>query len=178
MEETVLGRSREKEVLQRLLDSPRPEFLAIYGRRRIGKTFLINEYFEDKALLLEIVGAVDSPRDIQLARFAVELANKFPWIPKDVTFEDWDQALQALVEAIDRLTSLQPARKIVRGPLEISAALRRSLEHKKELFRKQTHTRSLLLTTLVTADGVKPGKHYHGVVDQQLTMDCLFLPKR
>ena len=39
----IIGRKHEIEELERLYDSDRPEFVAIYGRRRVGKTFLIKQ---------------------------------------------------------------------------------------------------------------------------------------
>lgn len=44
---TVIGRKKEISELRRLRDSGRPEFIAVYGRRRVGKTFLIDEVFRD-----------------------------------------------------------------------------------------------------------------------------------
>ena len=41
----IIGRKREKDDLMRCLHSKKPEFIVIYGRRRIGKTFLVREYF-------------------------------------------------------------------------------------------------------------------------------------
>ena len=41
----IIGRNREKDVLSNCLLSKRPEFVVVYGRRRVGKTFLIKEYF-------------------------------------------------------------------------------------------------------------------------------------
>jgi len=46
MERTIIGRTHEKKVMKKLLENPRSEFLAIYGRRRVGKTFLIREYYK------------------------------------------------------------------------------------------------------------------------------------
>ena len=43
-----IGRERETQELLRLYNSKRPEFVAVYGRRRVGKTFLIKEFFKDK----------------------------------------------------------------------------------------------------------------------------------
>lgn len=40
---TVVGRKQEIEELERLYMSDRPEFVAVYGRRRVGKTFLIKQ---------------------------------------------------------------------------------------------------------------------------------------
>lgn len=44
---TIIGRKKEIEELQRIYLSGRPEFVAVYGRRRVGKTFLIDEVFKD-----------------------------------------------------------------------------------------------------------------------------------
>jgi uncharacterized protein len=38
----MIGRKKEVERIQRLLHSDRSEFLAVTGRRRVGKTFLID----------------------------------------------------------------------------------------------------------------------------------------
>lgn len=43
----VIGREKEIEELKRRCSSGRPEFIAVYGRRRVGKTFLINETLGD-----------------------------------------------------------------------------------------------------------------------------------
>ena len=42
----VVGRKDELSILERVMSSNRPEFLAIYGRRRVGKTYLIKEFFD------------------------------------------------------------------------------------------------------------------------------------
>lgn len=41
----IIGRKTERKELDRLYESGRPEFVAVYGRRRVGKTFLIREHF-------------------------------------------------------------------------------------------------------------------------------------
>ena len=41
----IIGRVAEQHELKRLCQSPRAEFLVVYGRRRVGKTFLVREYF-------------------------------------------------------------------------------------------------------------------------------------
>jgi len=48
MASLIIGRKEETKVLSSFLSSKSPEFLAIYGRRRIGKTFLIKQFFKDK----------------------------------------------------------------------------------------------------------------------------------
>lgn len=41
----IVGREKERKALKQYFESGQPEFLAVYGRRRIGKTFLIREHF-------------------------------------------------------------------------------------------------------------------------------------
>lgn len=43
----IIGRKKEIAELQRYYRSGRAEFVAVYGRRRVGKTFLIDEVFHD-----------------------------------------------------------------------------------------------------------------------------------
>ena len=44
----IIARKREQQELDRLYNDGRPEFVVVYGRRRVGKTFLIREYFRDR----------------------------------------------------------------------------------------------------------------------------------
>jgi AAA+ ATPase superfamily predicted ATPase len=43
----IIGRKAEKGTLADYYESSRPEFIAVYGRRRVGKTFLIREFFQN-----------------------------------------------------------------------------------------------------------------------------------
>lgn len=43
----IIGRKKEIAELKRYYESGRAEFVAVYGRRRVGKTFLIDEVFHD-----------------------------------------------------------------------------------------------------------------------------------
>ncbi len=44
----IIGREKEIIELQRLKESNQAEFVAIYGRRRVGKTLLVRSYFQDQ----------------------------------------------------------------------------------------------------------------------------------
>ena len=46
--EKIIGRERELEKLSDYMQSGRSEFVAVYGRIRVGKTFLIRSFFKDK----------------------------------------------------------------------------------------------------------------------------------
>ena len=62
---TIIGRKQEMEELERLYRSDRPEFVAVYGRRRVGKTFLIKQALKDR-IVFQHTGV--SPVDQEGAR--------------------------------------------------------------------------------------------------------------
>lgn len=44
----MIGRVKERDELMRMYESDESEFVAVYGRRRVGKTYLIREVFADR----------------------------------------------------------------------------------------------------------------------------------
>ena len=43
-----IGREKEKQELMRAYESSEAQFVAVYGRRRVGKTYLVRQTFKDK----------------------------------------------------------------------------------------------------------------------------------
>lgn len=78
MNGTIIGRKNEVKQLQELLHSPEPEFLVIYGQRRIGKTYLIREFFsQENCLYFEATGLKDGSMIQQLEAFTNAFAKAF-----------------------------------------------------------------------------------------------------
>ena len=46
MEQKLIARDRECSMLRDCMESDRSEFVIVYGRRRVGKTFLVDQYFK------------------------------------------------------------------------------------------------------------------------------------
>jgi len=69
----VIGRKDEQEKLSRALASAESEFVAVYGRRRVGKTYLIREFF-GQAIRFELTGMHGVSLRDQLVNFASALA--------------------------------------------------------------------------------------------------------
>ncbi len=46
--QNIIGRTSERKDLDKLYNSGRPELVAVYGRRRVGKTFLVREHFSGR----------------------------------------------------------------------------------------------------------------------------------
>lgn len=72
MPREIVGRSIEKEKLNDALYSHRTELIAIYGRRRIGKTHLIREFYS-KHFIFSFTGLRNGTRPEQIENFMIEL---------------------------------------------------------------------------------------------------------
>lgn len=75
MKSRVIGRVAEKARLDRCMESTTAQLVIVYGRRRVGKTFLINEYF-DHAFAFKITGAYKKSKRFQLEGFTEELRRR------------------------------------------------------------------------------------------------------
>ena len=100
MKEQLIGRKKEQEILQKALASNSPEMVAIIGRRRVGKTFLVRTAYA-KQLVFEITGLQKATKSEQLQNFALRLNNYAkPIIPiKPVT--NWLDAFQMLIDYLE-----------------------------------------------------------------------------
>ena len=72
----VVGRIKEKAILTQIIEDKKPSFTAVYGRRRIGKTFLIKEYFNHK-FTFYFTGLSNSNTKSQLDNFHKAMNNYF-----------------------------------------------------------------------------------------------------
>jgi len=70
--EKVIGRESEKKVLRDAIQSKTPELIAVYGRRRVGKTFLVRQFLK-KEIAFEFTGSKEAKLGQQLANFSKAL---------------------------------------------------------------------------------------------------------
>lgn len=108
----VIGREDEQHVLDDFLKSNRPEFLAIYGRRRIGKTFLIKNFFKDKknAIFFNTTGSKEGTIFEQISHFTKEIGSIFYHGISLKQGKNWDETFEILTKAIN---TLEKNKKIV-----------------------------------------------------------------
>ena len=64
----IIGRTRETELLNKYAASSQAEFIAVYGRRRVGKTFLINKTLGEQ-MIFETSGVLMGEREEQFSAF-------------------------------------------------------------------------------------------------------------
>src|SRR5690242_16450877 len=99
----IIGRKEEIDLLKQLYESKQAEFLAIYGRRRVGKTYLITEFFRDKGVFFEITGSVTASTKEQLLRFHHEFCGLFKSEKKIKPPKNWQEAFLRLKDAVSEI---------------------------------------------------------------------------
>ena len=98
MESSIIGRKNEIERLKRYIASGKSEFIAIYGRRRVGKTFLIKELLEGQ-FTFRMTGKENAHMADQLLSFAYAMTDSFG---EDTLPKSWTEAFRLLAKAIER----------------------------------------------------------------------------
>lgn len=106
----IIGRSRELAVLEQLLKSKEAELLAVYGRRRVGKTFLVSNFYVGKGIYLEITGIKGGSRERQIKSFLRKVKLIFGYENLRKNPKDWFTAFEILEEAI---TTVHGSKKII-----------------------------------------------------------------
>lgn len=91
----IIGRKKEMEVLSNVLSSDKSEFVAVYGRRRVGKTYLINNAFH-KELFFQFSGTLNTSMSQQLTNFNVALNGISKSKKKYTKPGNWFEALEQL----------------------------------------------------------------------------------
>lgn len=108
----VRGRKREREILEATLHSRRAELLAIYGRRRIGKTFLIRHFLAPRAgTYVEVTGTKGGAAALQRRHFREALEKLLGIQLPD--FSSWADAFQTLCETVVERSQEKPGEPIV-----------------------------------------------------------------
>ena len=72
----IIGRKIEQQQLAHIIEDSKPSFIAIYGRRRVGKTYLIKEYFKQN-FTFYATGLANSTTKQQLVNFTLFLNQSF-----------------------------------------------------------------------------------------------------
>lgn len=72
MDAHFIGRNEEIRLLQDIVNSDKSEFVAVYGRRRVGKTYLIQQFFNNK-FAFSTTGVIDGNKEEQLYSFTMSL---------------------------------------------------------------------------------------------------------
>lgn len=105
----IIGRRYEQAKFQEFLNSKSSEFVVVYGRRRVGKTFLVREYFNRKFDFYH-TGVANSDKATQLSEFNYALHQTSQKLP-NTSVKTWFEAFHKLEFILER--SKNKGKKIV-----------------------------------------------------------------
>lgn len=96
-EPTLIGRRKEIEVLKRIQESYKSEFLILYGRRRVGKTFLVNQFF-DGQFTFRMTALANATTKQQLLNFHTALIHFDSTAADSSPPSSWFEAFQLVIK--------------------------------------------------------------------------------
>lgn len=99
----MVGREHEMAVFKKLLTSKKSEFVALFGRRRVGKTYLIRSYFKD-LFAFQVTGLANATLPQQLLNFQISLSK---YAPQTDSAKNWQQAFQLLIKHLESIKGTQ-----------------------------------------------------------------------
>ncbi len=100
----IFGRNDELEILDSAFKSKTSEFIAVYGRRRIGKTYLIHHYCSStQCEYFHVTGIRDGSYEDQILSFTKTISSKFYDGIKLQPPKNWLEAFEMLNKAIHKI---------------------------------------------------------------------------
>ena len=95
-----IGREREVAALDRLYESNKFEFAVIYGRRRVGKTALINHFIDNKEAIYFM--GVESNEKQNLENFSKSIIEYSSGIEAETSFLSFQSALEYVFKLAEK----------------------------------------------------------------------------
>jgi uncharacterized protein len=109
MKEILVGRKEEIALLEKVKAAQKSAFVAVYGRRRVGKTFLIRKTLEGQ-FTFQVTGVANVNLKYQLMKFHASLLQYFPKMEATKPAKNWFEAFQLLIHCLENSTD---ERKII-----------------------------------------------------------------
>jgi len=100
MKNIVIGRQEEKIILEKALQSPEAEMVAVIGRRRVGKTYLIRSIYKNQ-IKFQMTGILKGTRKEQLQHFTDRMNFHFKPVLPFTLPKNWMAAFQMLTLYLD-----------------------------------------------------------------------------
>ena len=141
----MIGRKDELRSLEKAMEAKESQFVAVYGRRRVGK------------MALGISGV---------------LTEVFAWRHDADDTYPWGAQIDLLLERADNVINVCEV-KYAKGEFVIKANYAQELDRKCETFSAVTGTKSAVHLTMVTTEGVARNS-YSDIVQSEVTLDDLF----
>lgn len=95
----IIGRKEEIAILEKIKVSNKPEFVAVYGRRRVGKTYLIRQFFKQQ-FTFHLTGMANANTPLQLGNF-ISTYREFNHLSDERVPQNWFEAFALLKHLIE-----------------------------------------------------------------------------
>lgn len=110
--DVFVGRDAERAILSEAAATDKSSLVAVYGRRRVGKTRLVRDDLQPKAATyFEAIGQHAAPREVQLDNFRQQLegllGTRLPRLP------DWREALALMADGVEAAARRTPKKPVV-----------------------------------------------------------------
>lgn len=128
-----IGRERELESLNRLYRSDQFEFAVVYGRRRVGKTALINEFINDKRAIYFM--GVESNEKQNLENFSKSILEFNTGINADTSFASFQAALEYVFQLAQKkriILAMDEYPYVARASKSLASTLQLLIDRYKE----------------------------------------------
>lgn len=102
----LIGRTKEQQILQQVLNSPSAEMVAVIGRRRVGKTFLIHSTFQHN-IVFSFTGLHNGSLEEQLQNFSYQLKEYMGASLPIKAPDNWLEAFHLLITFLKEKQSQQ-----------------------------------------------------------------------
>lgn len=99
--QNFIGREPEIRILTEALESAEPELVAVIGRRRVGKTFLVRHVY-GRQMVFEFSGVKETSAIRQLERFGMALTKSFDLEAPPAKLRSWLQAFSLLSDLLEK----------------------------------------------------------------------------
>ena len=99
----LIGRLREQEIISDCIQDTKSHFIAIYGRRRVGKTYLVRKYFNND-FDFYVTGLAKGNKSAQLTNFCLAIQQIDPDVLID-EINDWMAAFRLLISVLEKSSS-------------------------------------------------------------------------
>jgi hypothetical protein len=172
----IIGRAaelRELEAAWRRAQSGDPQLVVLWGRRRVGKTWLLSHLAEGKRAVY-VTGTRQDTAELQLRRFASRVAEQLGDEVADLvpdTFPDWEAALRFVVRlSADRplLVVLDEAPRLATGGSDLADTISAVWENRVRDQRLMLVLSGSAVTLMEEMIGPTGGLHRRATVERRL----------
>lgn len=101
MKDILIGRKPEVTLLEKIKGTEKPAFVAVYGRRRVGKTFLIRKTLGHE-FTFHVTGRANANLKLQLINFHAAIVKYFPFAEQKAVPKTWFDMFQLLIFCLEQ----------------------------------------------------------------------------